>query len=453
MIGLALVVTIMTWVNPLVASVFGADLLLMPALSLVLVTVAQMFIVGGSEIDLGVGAFAGLVSVLAATLLYDRPLTGAAAIVAVLLAYTLLGGLIQARRIPAIVVTLGASFIWVGLGYALQPTPGGASPEWLSALVGWSVSDLPTSILLIVAVALIARAIDWSPIGVALRGFGNNAAAMRRSGWSPTRYALVRYLIAGLFAAAAGLSLTAINTASDINSGNSYTLLSVAAVVMGGCTLIGGIISPFGAVVGAVTLGAHRCAARHARRQQRLQPGDSGSGADRALGAAQRRRRAQRGGMTVAGLFDFTRRNRWVWAAAAVVLLWLMLSFATSRFSLSSLSGILLSASFLTLVALGQMFVVATGRGNIDLSIASVITLNAYLALITVGGADAGLLLGLPAAAGVGFLVGGFNALLVVAVRIPAIIATWPPATCSPPPPLLPIGRSPALRSARHSNG
>jgi ribose transport system ATP-binding protein len=77
---------------------------------------------------------------------------------------------------------------------------------------------------------------------------------MIRSGWSPTRYALVRYLIAGLFAGAAGLSLTAINTASDINSGNSFTLLSVAAVVMGGCSLLGGIISPVGAVAGAVTL-------------------------------------------------------------------------------------------------------------------------------------------------------------------------------------------------------
>ena len=270
----------MTWVNPLVASVFGADLLLMPALSLVLVTVAQMFIVGGSEIDLGVGAFAGLVSVLSR----DPPLRSAvdSAPPPSSPCFQLIrcsAGLIQARRIPAIVVTLGASFIWVGLGYALQPTPGGASPEWLSALFGWSVSDLPTSILFIVAVALIARAIDWSPLGVALRGFGNNAAAMRRSGWSPTRYALVRYLIAGLFAAAAGLSLTAINTASDINSGNSYTLLSIAAVVMGGCTLIGGIISPVGAVVGAVTLVAHRRAARRARRQQRLQPGDSGSGA------------------------------------------------------------------------------------------------------------------------------------------------------------------------------
>ncbi|TGQ17814.1 MULTISPECIES: ATP-binding cassette domain-containing protein [unclassified Mesorhizobium] len=253
-IGLTAVLAIMIAINPAVASTFGLDLLLMPALSLVLVTAAQMFIVGGSEIDLGVGAFAGLVSVLSATLLYDQPWLGALALAAALAAYAGLGGVIQARKIPAIVVTLGASFIWVGIGYALQPTPGGASPEWLSTLFGWSIGFMPTSIFMIVAVALIVLVIDRLPLGVVLRGFGNNPAAMIRSGWSPTRYALVRYLIAGLFAGAAGLSLTAINTASDINSGNSYTLLSVAAVVMGGCSLLGGIISPVGAVAGAVTL-------------------------------------------------------------------------------------------------------------------------------------------------------------------------------------------------------
>ncbi|UVK54134.1 ATP-binding cassette domain-containing protein [Mesorhizobium sp. AR02] len=253
-IGLAAVLAVMISANPAVASVFGLDLLLMPALSLVLVTAAQMFIVGGSEIDLGVGAFAGLISVLSATLLYDQPWLGALALLAAVAAYAALGGLIQARKIPAIVVTLGASFIWVGLGYALQPTPGGASPEWLTALFGWSLDFLPTSIILIAAVALVVLVIDRLPLGVVLRGFGNNPTAMIRSGWSPTRYALVRYLIAGLFAAAAGLSLTAINTASDINSGNSFTLLSVAAVVMGGCSLLGGIVSPVGAIAGAVTL-------------------------------------------------------------------------------------------------------------------------------------------------------------------------------------------------------
>ncbi|TPN62292.1 ATP-binding cassette domain-containing protein, partial [Mesorhizobium sp. B1-1-5] len=222
-IGLAAVLAVMMSANPAVASIFGLDLLLMPALSLVLVTAAQMFIVGGSEIDLGVGAFAGLVSVLSATLLYDQPWLGALALAAAIAAYAGLGGLIQARKIPAIVVTLGASFIWVGIGYALQPTPGGTSPEWLSTMFNWSLGFVPTSIILIAAVAVVMFVIDRLPLGVVLRGFGNNPTAMIRSGWSPTRYALVRYLVAGLFAAAAGLSLTAINTASDINSGNSFT--------------------------------------------------------------------------------------------------------------------------------------------------------------------------------------------------------------------------------------
>jgi ribose transport system ATP-binding protein len=254
-IGLALVLFVMIAANPAVASVFGLDLLLMPALSLVLVTVAQMFVVGGSEIDLGVGAFAGLVSVLSATWLYDQALLGAAAIIGALMVYASIGVVIQGRKIPAIVVTLGASFIWAGLGYSLQPTPGGTSPEWLTAITGWSISPyVPTSILLIAGAAVLGLLLDRSRLGVILRGFGSNPAAMGASGWPPIRFAMVRYLIAGVFGAAAGLSLTSINASSDINSGNSYTLLSVAAVVMGGCALTGGTVAPIGAVVGAVTL-------------------------------------------------------------------------------------------------------------------------------------------------------------------------------------------------------
>ncbi|MDR3374772.1 MAG: ABC transporter permease, partial [Ancalomicrobiaceae bacterium] len=125
--------------------------------------------------------------------------------------------------------------------------------------------------------------------------------------------------------------------------------------------------------------------------------------------------------------FDLTfwsQKNPWIWSAVAVVLVWLILSFATNRFSLSNLSGIVLSASFLTLVGIGQMLVVATGRGNIDLSIPSVMTLNAYIALIVIRGEDANLLTGLGAALLLGLAIGGINALLVVCLRIPAIIAT-----------------------------
>ncbi|WP_027145244.1 ABC transporter permease [Mesorhizobium sp. WSM3626] len=120
----------------------------------------------------------------------------------------------------------------------------------------------------------------------------------------------------------------------------------------------------------------------------------------------------------------WAQKNRWVWSAIGVLLLWLVLSVVTNRFSLSSLSGIMLSASFLTVVGIGQMFVVTTGRGNIDLSVASVITLSAFVALLTIRGQDANLAIGVGAAILLGLAVGGLNSLLVVGLNIPAIIAT-----------------------------
>ena len=65
-----------------------------------------------------------------------------------------------------------------------------------------------------------------------------------------------------------------------------------------------------------------------------------------------------------------------------VLLLWLLLSAITSHFNLNSLSGVASSASFLVIVAIGQMFVIASGGGNIDLSLPSVMTVSAFVALI-----------------------------------------------------------------------
>ena len=116
-------------INPTAASPFGLDLLLGPAIALVLVALGQMFAVGGSEIDLGIGAFAGLISVVGATTLVERPWLGVLGLLAAFAAYAGLGAIIQLRKIPAIVVTLGASFIWAGIGFTLQPTPEAAAPS------------------------------------------------------------------------------------------------------------------------------------------------------------------------------------------------------------------------------------------------------------------------------------------------------------------------------------
>ena len=123
-------------------------------------------------------------------------------------------------------------------------------------------------------------------------------------------------------------------------------------------------------------------------------------------------------------MIEWTQRNRWVWALIGVLLLWLVLSVITSRFSLHSLSGVAVSASFLALAGLGQMFVITAGRGNIDLSIPNVLTLSAYVSTILIQGHDSRLWMGVLAALAIGLLVGAVNAVLVLAFRIPAIIAT-----------------------------
>ena len=123
-------------------------------------------------------------------------------------------------------------------------------------------------------------------------------------------------------------------------------------------------------------------------------------------------------------LSDWIARRRWVWSLLGVLILWGILSAVTSQFTLSSLSGVAVTGAFLTLVALGQMAVVTTGGGNIDLSIASVMTLSAYIALIVIAGHDSRIVLGLIATLALGLVVGAVNAALVIIVRIPAIIAT-----------------------------
>ena len=250
----ALVFGAIASLNPNAATPFGLDLLMSASVPLVLVAVAQMFVVGGSEIDLGAGAFAGLVNVLSATVLVDSAGLGALALCGLLLAYCALGLLIRLRQIPALVVTLGASFIWLGTGYALQPTPGGSSPDWLTTVAGLHPGGIAVSIWAVLLAGLLAHLINGSRVGTVLRGYGANPRALDQAGWSPVRANLWRYALSGCFGLLAGLSMTAVNTAADINAGSSYTLLSVAAVVIGGCELAGGSVAPVGVVCGAVTL-------------------------------------------------------------------------------------------------------------------------------------------------------------------------------------------------------
>jgi ribose transport system permease protein len=254
-LSFAIVLGAIAWLNPRVISYFGFTLMLNYAVPIALATVAQMFMMTGNEIDLSIGTFVSFVCCVAATWLHDDPALGALALVGCVATYAALGALIHLRNLPSIVVTLGMSFVWQGLAILLLPKPGGHAPAWARAIMGVKPPWLPLPILASALIAAIGYfGLMHTSYGAILRGTGGNAVAIGRAGWSLLKAKATLFALTGVFGVLSGLALVGITGSGDANIGNGYTLLSIAGVILGGGEFVGGVVSPIGAVIGALTL-------------------------------------------------------------------------------------------------------------------------------------------------------------------------------------------------------
>ncbi|GAA0434110.1 ABC transporter permease [Leifsonia naganoensis] len=256
LVALIVIVTIAAAIQPGVLSVTGLSLMLMSAVPLVFAAQAQMIVMSVGDIDLGIGYLVGLITVIAATVLATSPLLGVALLAAVPAVYALLALVVQKRGVPSIIVTLGMSFVWLGLGLQLLPTPGGATPAWLTAIGSWRSTVVPPPLVFIAIAALVGWWITRrSRVGARIRALGSSAATLDKTGWSPTRTRVTAYVLAALLIVISGLLLAAQTRSGDINSASNFTLTTIAAVILGGGTFSGGRALPIGTALGAVTLG------------------------------------------------------------------------------------------------------------------------------------------------------------------------------------------------------
>jgi ribose transport system permease protein len=108
-------------------------------------------------------------------------------------------------------------------------------------------------VVLLVVVAVIWLPIRRSRLGLSLYAIGSDPLAAYRSGVSVGRTKIFAYMLAGLFSALGGLALTA-STGIGTPVPGPYTLMSVAAVVLGGVSLAGGRGGVFGPVIAVVIL-------------------------------------------------------------------------------------------------------------------------------------------------------------------------------------------------------
>ena len=239
----------------------GIQGLAISILPIAFAAVAQAIVVISGGIDLSVGPMMALASVTSAVLMKDQgdPF-GVAVVVGVLLlgiaVGAINGALVVITKVPDIVVTLATSFVWAGTALLILNTPGGGAAPWLMAIISGPLGNpwLPKAlVVLAVVVAVVWIPLRRSTFGLALYAVGSHPLAAFRSGIAVGPTKIVAYALTGFFSALGGLALTATGGVGAPVPG-SYTLQSVAAIVLGGVSLAGGRGGVLGPIIAVIVL-------------------------------------------------------------------------------------------------------------------------------------------------------------------------------------------------------
>ncbi|MEZ4556265.1 MAG: ABC transporter permease [Caldilineaceae bacterium] len=236
------------------------------SLPLAYLAIGQAIIVIAGGIDLSVGALLLLGNVVAARFMEDQALgtvfaIGFVLIVGIAVLNGLVGYIISVSGVPDIVVTLATSYIWSGVALWILPSPGGGTAPQVRWLFTGSPSGIggtfvtPILMMLIPAV-LVYLFSQRTRLGLAMYAIGSDSTAARLAGLDTRRTKVAAYAVGGAMAALAGLATVAITGTGDprFSVGANATLNSVAAVVLGGIALTGGVGSVLGVVAAAVIL-------------------------------------------------------------------------------------------------------------------------------------------------------------------------------------------------------
>jgi ribose transport system permease protein len=174
------------------------------------------------------------------------------------LAIGLVNGIgIAVFRVNALIMTLGISTITLGLlTVQAQKQFTSLVPNFVVTLgSGRFLTYIPYDLLVWVPIAaLIILGLRYSGIGRMIYAVGDNPVASRLAGVRTWQVLLFVYAMSGLLSAAAGILLVGFNNAADLGIATPFLLPSVAAVVIGGTSIFGGLGGYAGTILGALIL-------------------------------------------------------------------------------------------------------------------------------------------------------------------------------------------------------
>lgn len=259
---LGLLVVVIQLASPGIVKLSWAGVILRTAVPLAILAGCQTLTMLTGGIDLSVGAVASMAGFVTATLIHSPG--GVAQAIAVSLLAAGLAGLITGIvvgvfRVHPLIVTLGMSFIVLGLSNVWQlqsvQTGAGVPAELRTIGSGMQGDFIPNSLVVFVPIVLfILLLLRRTGYGRLLFAIGDNPIAARLSGARSWQVLTALYTLSALLAAIAGLVLSGLTNTASVSLADTSLLPSVAAAVIGGTSIMGGRGGYGGTIVGALIL-------------------------------------------------------------------------------------------------------------------------------------------------------------------------------------------------------
>ena len=166
------------------------------------------------------------------------------------------GFCISCLRVPAIVMTLGMNIILQGALVALtQGSPGQSAPPLLLTLGQKNMLGIPYLVIIwIIMTVVVMLALFKMKYGRKLFAIGNNATVAKYSGIRVDNTIILSYAISGMTAGIAGALLAGKVGSCYLAMGDTYQFQSIAAVAIGGTSMLGGKGNYLGTVAGSLTI-------------------------------------------------------------------------------------------------------------------------------------------------------------------------------------------------------
>lgn len=245
--------------NFFAVDVFNINLLTFTPL--ILISIGQAIIILGGGLDLSVGQQVSLINVILAVMMADAGESRLAVVPAFIVAFLAAMGMGFVNgftagylNLPPMIATFATSAIWYGMALFILPSPGGLIPTWLVRAFSWKWFLISTPLIVIVLAYALWLFIKRRPLGRYIYAVGSNEEAAYANGVNTRRVKLYSYMLGSFFVLLGAFAISFQAGSGDARLGLSYTLTSVAAVVVGGISLKGGSGNVIGAILGAIIL-------------------------------------------------------------------------------------------------------------------------------------------------------------------------------------------------------